>query len=150
MTQNLAFPNYNFKLKSEGNKTLVFDELRKKWVILTAEENVRQHVWKYLHHEYNYPKSLMICEKKITINSLNKRFDLLIYNNKGMPEIVIECKAPSISLDDSVLQQALRYNFELKAKYIILTNGLELKCCEINRLKGELNFLNSIPKHQII
>ena len=92
----------------------------------------------------------MICEKKITINSLNKRFDLLIYNNKGMPEIVIECKAPSISLDDSVLQQALRYNFELKAKYIILTNGLELKCCEINRLKGELNFLNSIPKHQII
>ena len=89
-------------------------------------------------------------KKKITVNSLNKRFDLLIYNNNGNPEIIIECKAPSISINDDVLQQALRYNIELKAKYIILCNGLELKCCEINRQKGELIFLSSIPKHQII
>ena len=149
MKQKLAFPNYSFQLKSEGNKTLVFDELRKKWVILTDEENVRQHLWKYLHFEFNYPKSLMICEKKITVNSLNKRFDLLIYNTIGNPEIIIECKAPSITLNEEVLQQALRYNFELKAKYIIISNGLELKCCEINHQKGELIFLDAIPKHQI-
>ena len=145
MNRKLAFPNYQFKLKDEGNKTLVFDELRNKWVILTDEENVRQHLWKYLHKEHNYPKGLMVCEKKIIVNSLTKRFDLVIYNKKGTPEILVECKAPSIELNQEVLNQALRYNINLKAKYIIISNGIEIKCCEISFKKGELIYLESLP-----
>ena len=145
MNRKLAFPNYQFQLKHEGNKTLVFDELRNKWVILTEEENVRQHLWKYLHKEHNYPKGLIACEKKITINSLTKRFDLVIYNKKGTPEMVVECKAPSVKLNQDVLNQALRYNINLKAKYILISNGLDLKCCEINFQKGELIYLQQLP-----
>ena len=117
MSVKLAFPEYPFKLKSEGNKTLVFDELRKKWVVLTKEENVRQHLWKYLHFQYKYPKSLMIAEKKVTVNSLTKRFDLLIFNNNGQPEIIVECKAPEIKITNDTLEQVLRYNINIKAKY---------------------------------
>ncbi|MFL2570372.1 MAG: type I restriction enzyme HsdR N-terminal domain-containing protein [Parvicellaceae bacterium] len=149
MSVKLAFPEYPFKLKSEGNKTLVFDELRKKWVVLTKEENVRQHLWKYLHHQYKYPKSLMIAEKKVTVNSLTKRFDLLIFNNNGQPEIIVECKAPEIKITNDTLEQVLRYNINIKAKYLILTNGVDLQCCEIDYKKGALNYLKYIPAYQI-
>ena len=145
MLSSLSFPKYDFKTKNEGNKTLVFDELRKKWIILSPEENVRQHLWKYLFTEYNYPKSLMICEKKVVVNSLIKRFDLLIYNRDGKPMILVECKAPSIKLDQNVLDQVLRYNINLKCEFILLTNGIEIQCCKINFKTGAFSFLNKIP-----
>ena len=145
MKKKLAFPDYSFQLRDEGNKTLVFDELRKRWVILTDEENVRQHLWKYLHIEFNYPKGRIACEKKIIVNNLAKRFDLVVYNKKGNPEMVIECKSPKIKLTNDVLYQASRYNINLKAKYLLITNGLELKCCEINFKNGQVLYLDHLP-----
>ena len=144
------FPNYNLKTRNESNKTLVYDELRNKWLQLTPEENVRQHLWKYLNIEYQYPKSLMVIEKKIIINQLEKRFDLLIYNKSGNPLMIAECKAPTIKLNQSTLEQVLRYNIQLKATYLLITNGIELYCAHIDHKSGKMEYLNSIPMfHEI-
>jgi len=142
---DLFFPNFNLKTRNESNKTLVYDELRKKWLQLTPEENVRQHLWKYLNIQFEYPKSLMAIEKKIIINKLEKRFDLLIYNKTGNPLMIAECKSPKIKLNQSTLEQILRYNIQLKATYLLITNGIELYCCHVDFKSGKMEFLKTIP-----
>ena len=141
----LFFPNYNLKTRNESNKTLVYDELRKKWLQLTPEENARQHLWKYLNNEYHYPKSLMAIEKKIIINQLEKRFDLLIYNKSGTPLMIAECKSPTTKLNQSTLEQVLRYNIQLKATYLLITNGIELYCAHLDLKTGKMVYLKTIP-----
>ena len=140
------FPKYTLKTKSENNKTLVYDELRKKLLQLTPEENVRQNLWIYLNKEFDYPKSLMVIEKKILVNKLYKRFDLLIYNKSGKPLMIVECKAPNITLDQKALDQTLRYNIKLKASFLLITNGIELYCSKIDFKYGKMTFLKKIPK----
>ena len=139
------FPNYELKTRNESNKTLVYDELRKKWIILTPEENVRQHLWIYLNKEFNYPKSLITIEKKIIVNQLEKRFDLLVYNKEGNPIMIVECKSPKIGLNQNTIEQVLRYNIRLKARYLLITNGIDLYCAELNLKNGEMVYLKSIP-----
>ena len=141
----ISFPKYNFKIKDEDGKSFIFDELRKKWIILTPEESVRQHLWMYLHKEKNYPISHMACEKTIKVNSLNKRFDLMIYDRSGTPFLIAECKAPNIKLDQKVLDQVLRYNIAIKCKYVIITNGIDIYCCNIDFSNAKISFLNEIP-----
>tara|TARA_B100002052_G_C15520670_1_gene435897 strand:- start:8 stop:460 length:453 start_codon:yes stop_codon:yes gene_type:complete len=139
------FPNYSLKTKNESNKTLVYDELRNKWIQLSPEENVRQHLWRYLNIEFNYPKSLMEIEKKVVVNKLEKRFDLLISNKSAKPLLIAECKAPNVKLNEKTLEQILRYNIQLKANFLLITNGIELFCSKIDFKKGNLSFLKKIP-----
>jgi hypothetical protein len=121
---SIAFDKYPVKI----NRNKVFDPVRKKWIEITPEELVRQHFIQYLLLEKKYPVSLMKMEHGIIYNKLNKRGDIVIYSHTGMPMILIECKAPTILLDEDVLMQALRYNIKLKAPYLVLSNGIQTIC----------------------
>jgi len=110
--QTLNLPTYNFKLKNSQNKTLIFDKLRKKYVVLTPEEWVRQHFVHFLIDQKKYPETLIAIEKQLTINNLKKRTDILIFNSDGKPEVVIECKAPSIKISQKTFDQIARYNLQ--------------------------------------
>ena len=145
--QKLNLPTYNFKLKSSENKTLIFDKLRKKYVVLTPEEWVRQHYVCFLIEEKKYPISLIALEKQLIINNRKKRTDILVFNNEGNHEIIVECKAPSIKITQDTFDQIARYNLKLKANYLIVTNGLEHFYCKMDFKKETYIFLKDIPKY---
>ena len=138
-------PDYTLETKVINSKEYLFDELRKKWVFKTHEEVVRQNCWKYLHYHKKYPKSLFVIEKQISVNGLAKRFDLLIYNNDGKPEMIIECKKPSVKIDDNVLNQILSYQSKLSAPYLLISNGLESYCLQVDFKTNKVEYLNEIP-----
>ena len=146
--QKLNLPNYNFKFKSSENKTLIFDNLRKKYMVLTPEEWVRQHFVCFLIEEKKYPVSLIAIEKQLTINNLKKRSDILVFNTDGKPEIIVECKAPSIKITQAAFDQIARYNLKLKAKYLIVTNGLEHFYCKMDFKNETYIFLKMIPDYK--
>lgn len=145
--QRLNLPTYNFKLKSSENKTLIFDKLRKKYVVLTPEEWVRQHYVCFLIEEKKYPISLIALEKQLIINNRKKRTDILVFNNEGNHEIIVECKAPSIKITQDTFDQIAGYNLKLKANYLIVTNGLEHFYCKMDFKKETYIFLKDIPKY---
>jgi hypothetical protein len=119
----INYPEPDFRIKKEDGKEFIFDALRKKWLLLTPEEWVRQNFVQYLIQTKNYPSSLIALEKEIQLGELKKRFDILVYDNDHQPWMMIECKGGEIKLDDAVLQQVLRYNISVPVKYIVITNG---------------------------
>ena len=146
--QKLNLPTYNFKLKSSENKTLIFDKLRKKYMVLTPEEWVRQHYVYFLIEEKKYPISLIALEKQLTINNRKKRTDILVFNKEGNHDIIVECKAPSIKITQDTFDQIARYNLKLKANYLIVTNGLEHFYCKMDFEKETYIFLKDIPDYK--
>lgn len=120
----INYPEPSFRMKKEGDKDLLFDPLRKKWILLTPEEWVRQNFLSYLVNEKNYPASLIAVEKEIKLGELKKRFDILVYDTNHQPWMMVECKAMEIELEEKVLQQVLRYNLSIPVRYIVITNGL--------------------------
>ena len=146
--QRLNLPTYNFKLKSSENKTLIFDKLRKKYVVLTPEEWVRQHFVHFLIDQKKYPETLIAIEKQLTINNLKKRTDILIFNSDGKPEVVIECKAPSIKISQKTFDQIARYNLQLKADFLIVTNGLTHFYCKMDFKNKTYIFLKNLPDYK--
>lgn len=121
----LKYPSYNIRLKQNSkNELFVFDGIRKKWLALTPEEWVRQHVINYLIEVKKYPASLISLEKEIELNNTKRRCDIVVYTKELKPLIVVECKASEIELSQAVLDQALRYNLVLSVPYIMITNGL--------------------------
>jgi hypothetical protein len=119
----IHFPKPAFRLKREDNKEFIFDGLRKKWLLLTPEEWVRQNFVQYLVQVKNYPAALIAMEKSIQLGELTKRFDILVYDNDHKPWMMIECKAPAIKLDEAVLQQLLRYHISVPTGFLIISNG---------------------------
>ncbi len=146
--QPLNFPAYKFKIKSNENKYLIFDIVRKKYVSLTPEEWVRQHCVWFLIEEKKYPLSLISVERKITVNNLTKRTDIVVYNQKGLPYILVECKAPSVKITQVSFDQIARYNLKLNAAYLIVTNGLNHFYCKMNFEKECYTFLKEIPEYR--
>ena len=124
MSLELKYPSFGVRVRNGNSKTEIFDDIRKKWFVLTPEEWVRQHVLNYLITVKKYPSSLISVEKEITLNDLKKRFDIVVYKKNLSPFLIIECKAPFIELDISTLEQAQRYNLILKADYLMITNGI--------------------------
>ena len=120
---NISYPEPGFRIKKEQNKEFIFDKLRKKWLLLTPEEWVRQNFVQYLIIEKKYPATIIAMEKEIQLGELKKRFDVVVYNSNHQPWMMIECKAAEIKLDDAVLQQILRYNISMPVPFIIITNG---------------------------
>lgn len=145
--QKLNFPSYSFRLKSSENKTLIFDIIRKKYVVLTPEEWVRQHVVLFLIEEKKYPISLIAVEKQLKINSLLKRTDVVVFNTKGTPEILIECKAPSVAISQATFDQIARYNLSAQSNYLMVTNGLNHYFCQIDKENETYVFLKEIPNY---
>lgn len=146
--QSLNLPKYKFKIKSKENKLFIFDIVRKKYVSLAPEEWVRQHVIHYLTKNKQYPLSLVAVEKKLSINKLTKRPDIIVFNNDGNPFIIIECKAPKIPLTQSTFDQIARYNLKLGADYLMVTNGLDHIYCSMDLQNKQYVFLEDIPNYR--
>lgn len=144
----LNLPTYQFKIKNSENKLFIFDIIRKKYVVLTPEEWVRQHFVHYLTEEKNYPLSLVSVEKKLTINGLTKRTDILIFNNEGNPDLIVECKAPSIKINQNTFDQIARYNLKLNANLLVVTNGMEHFYCTLDKETEAYQFLKEIPVYK--
>ncbi|RBW58280.1 restriction endonuclease subunit R [Tenacibaculum sp. E3R01] len=145
--QKLNLPTYPFKLKSNENKTLIFDSLRKKYMVLTPEEWVRQHFVQFLINEKKYPTTLIAIEKQLTINNLKKRTDIVIFSPNGTPNIIVECKAPKVKITQATFDQIARYNLKLNAQFLIVTNGLEHFYCMLDTENERYIFLKDIPSY---
>jgi len=143
----LNLPSFEYQLKNSENKTFIFDVIRKKYIQLTPEEWVRQHFVHLLINQKAYPKSLISIEKQLTINKLKKRTDIVVYNNLGLPHLIVECKAPSIKINQTVFDQIARYNLNLQARYLVLTNGLQHFFAEFDLQKQGVTFIDDIPKY---
>ncbi len=117
------FPTHDFKIKQQDGKELVFDPIRKIWIVLTPEEWVRQNFLQWLIQVLDYPASLISIEREIVLGDVRKRFDIAIYNRAGKPWMLVECKAMDITLDEPVLHQVMRYNQALQVSYLVITNG---------------------------
>lgn len=140
----VLFPQPDFKIKKEGEKRYVFDRIRKAWLRLTEEEWVRQNFVAYLVNVLRYPASLIALEKEIRLHELVKRFDILVYDDKHQPWMMIECKAPHVALSEDVLQQVLRYNVSVPVRFIVITNGGATVGWE--REEEGLTLLEEMPK----
>lgn len=143
--QQLDFPSYEFRFKSSENKPQIFDLIRKKFIILTPEEWVRQHVLRFLHHHLNYPLSHINVEREIKLKNTRKRYDIVVFNQDGSIQIIVECKAPKIAITQDTFDQIARYNLELDATYLMVTNGLSHYYCQIDFDMERYQFLKELP-----
>lgn len=146
--QKLNFPTYNFRFKSNKNKILIFDDIRKKFVVLKPEEWVRQHCLQFLIYEKKYPKSLINVEKMLKINTLVKRYDIVVFNPDGSIYIIVECKSPKIKITQNTFDQISQYNLALRAEYLIVTNGLKHYFCQIDKINKCYIPLEDIPNYK--
>lgn len=144
----LNLPEVDLKIKSKENKLFIFDPYRKKDIVLTPEEWVRQHFANYLTTVKKYPVSLTVLEKELILNKTKKRTDIVVYNSTGTPEIIVECKAPTIKISQNTFDQIARYNLQLKASYLIVTNGLEHYFCQMDYKNKQYLFLKDVPNYR--
>ena len=143
--QKLHFPQPDLRLR-EANETLqVWDIVRKKWVDLTPEEWVRQHLIHFLRDHRGWSESLMAVERNLKYNGLNRRPDVVVYNSAMKPLLLAECKAPEVAINQSVLDQAVMYNRVLGVSHILITNGIHTSCCLIKSEQSDIQWLNDVP-----
>jgi len=147
--QKLNFQQYDFRFKNSENKVSIFDEIRKKFIILTPEEWVRQHVVQFLLEDKKYPKSLINVEKVLKVNGLRKRYDAVVFNPDGSIEILIECKAPEVKITQATFDQIARYNMTMNAKFLMVTNGLNHYFCQMDFENEKYVFLNQLPEYNL-
>lgn len=141
----LNLPVCNLQIQDEEGKLSVFDPLRKKFLILTPEEWVRQHIINYLITHKQYPKSLFSLEKGLKYNQIQKRFDILVLDRKGQPFLLVECKAPEIKLSQKTAEQIAVYNKTIGARFLAISNGLQHLCMEYDDSAGTYKQLRNFP-----
>ena len=137
----------SFRIRNEEAGAEIFDSIRKKFVRLTPEEWVRQHLLKYLVTEKKFPASLIAVEKELTVAGIRKRTDVVVYSTLAEPLLIAECKSPDVLLNQSTFDQAARYNLSLMVSYFLLTNGLTHFCCRLNSSEKKYEFLQEIPEY---
>lgn len=137
------YPEPAFRMKKEEGREFIFDQLRKKWILLTPEEWVRQNFVQYLLQVKKIPAALIAIEKEIQLGELRKRFDILVYSKDHQPWLMVECKSMEVKLDNTVLEQLLRYNVSVPVSYLVVTNGTD--CFAWQRKEGTLLQLEEIP-----
>ncbi|SFF39903.1 type I restriction enzyme HsdR N-terminal domain-containing protein [Flavobacterium xueshanense] len=147
--RKLNFQLYNFRFKNSENKVSIFDAIRKKFIILTPEEWVRQHVVQFLLEEKKYPHSLINVEKVLKVNGLRKRYDVVVYNPDGSIFILIECKAPEIKIAQATFDQIARYNMTMRASFLMVTNGLNHYFCQMDFENEKYHFLEELPNYKL-
>lgn len=143
--QQLNFPSFHFRFKNSENKLYIFDEIRKKFYLLTPEEWVRQHVLHYFLYVKKYSRTHINIEKIVKINGQNKRYDLVLHNSNGTIHILVECKEPNVKITQQTFDQIARYNGVLNADYLMVTNGLNHYYCKLDYENEVYHFLNDIP-----
>ena len=144
----LNFNSYNFKIKIKDNKKFIFDIIRRKYILLTPEEWVRQHCLRHLIEELNIPASLIQVEKAISTGNTKGRFDIIAFNPDGTVYLLVECKAVNVEIDQSVFDQIARYALNMKNSYLMVTNGLSHYFCQIDNEQKQYLFLEQIPNYQ--
>lgn len=145
--QKLNFPEYSFRFKNRENKVAIFDGIRKKFILLTPEEWVRQHVVHFLLTAKNFPKSHINVEKVVKINGMDKRYDIVVYRPDGSIFLIVECKAPYVPVTQATFDQIARYNMVLNAGYLMVTNGLQHYFCQMDNESEQYIFLKDIPHY---
>lgn len=148
--QKLNLPEYSFKFKTREDKDYIFDPLRKKYIRLTPEEWVRQNFIQFLVTEKKYSVSLITVEALVKVNNNPQRADLVVFDRSGNPVLVAEFKAPEVKISQQTFDQIVRYNMQLKVKFLIVSNGMEHYCCMINYSDNNYAFLPGIPDFQTI
>jgi len=141
----ISFPPPDFKITKEGSKELIFDRFRKKYVVLTPEEWVRQNFLNYLVKVLQYPASLIAVEKEIFLGEMKKRYDIVIYNRATQPWMLVECKEMNVPLTEHTMQQVIRYNMVIPATYLVITNGLNTFCGKYVAAENKWRFLQELP-----
>jgi hypothetical protein len=144
--ESLNLPEFAYKVKHVNGKPHIFDIIRRKFVSLTPEEWVRQHFIHLLITEYGYPKSLFAVETGLIYNKLAKRTDIMILSGDSLPFLLVECKAPFISVGEATFAQISRYNFTLRPQYLAVTNGLSHYC--FKAIDGQIHFMDDFPKYR--
>jgi len=150
MFPKLNLPEYQLKIKETEKGFSVFDIIRKKYILMTPEEHVRQQFIHFLIQEKQYPKGLLAVEKQLKIFDKTKRTDIVLYDKQGNVSIIVECKAPEVKISQDAFDQIARYNMNFKAEYLIVTNGLDHYCCKPNYDDNSYAFLKDIPDYQIL
>lgn len=144
----LNLPTYEIKIAQQGNKQVIFDFLRRKYVALTPEEWVRQHFVHYLVEHKGYPAGLMGNEIELSVGEKRLRCDTVLYNKVTAPQMIIEYKAPQIKLQQKTFNQISAYNLLLKVDYLIVSNGMQHICCKMDYANQKYYFLEDIPDYQ--
>jgi type I site-specific restriction endonuclease len=142
----LNLPITVLKTKLVEGTTQVFDQVRKKYLVLTPEEWVRQHFIHYLNQEKNYPLGLMGVEKMVKYNSMQTRADIVLYATDGKPNMIVECKAPNVKITQDTFNQIAKYNFKLQVPLLVVTNGIQHFCCQMDYENNSIRFIEEIPK----
>jgi len=145
LLQPLELPPYPFKINDKDGQLTLFDELRKKQIVITPEEWVRQHFVQYLINQKNYPKTLIKLEGGLKLNGMAKRSDIVVFNPAGEKILMVECKAPSVAIDQKVFDQVARYNITHKIALLAVTNGLQHYYCRIN-----FKFIEELPNYRAL
>ena len=149
MTLNLPQRNFNVKVTPQGNR-VIFDRLRRRFVTLTPEEWVRQNFVEFLIADRGFPAGLMSNEMSLTQNGICRRCDTVVTDHYGSPMVIVEYKAPSIKITQTVFDQICRYNMVLQAKYLIVSNGLQHYCCKIDYTHNSYSFLPDVPSYNAL
>lgn len=144
----LKLPTFAVKMVEKDGKRIIFDPVRNKYVALTPEEWVRQHFVNYLVTHKNFPQALLANEVLIKLNGTSKRCDTVAYNRFLAPLVIVEYKAPSIPITSAVFDQIARYNMVLRVKYLIVSNGIDHYCCQIDYQQQTYSFLKGIPAYE--
>lgn len=142
--QQLDLPVFDYRFKEEGGKSYLYDAFRKKFVVLSPEEWVRQHLLQHLWSNLGFPMAMISVEKSFLVDGLQKRYDAVIYNREFKPILLIECKAPSISIDQAVFDQAARYNRSLQVPFMLVSNGLTHVLAKVDAEAGRYIFANGL------
>ncbi|ARS34730.1 type I restriction enzyme HsdR N-terminal domain-containing protein [Pontibacter actiniarum] len=145
----LNLPPFDYKVTKSDANYLIFDILRRKNVVLTPEEWVRQHMVHYLIQSLGYPKSLISIERGMSYNKLQKRTDLCVYSNQGQPHLLVECKAAHVPITQEVVKQVSVYNQTLQAPYVVITNGLQHFCWQVDFETRKYEPLQGIPSYAL-
>ena len=146
----LNLPEYNFRIKKQDEKLLIFDAQRKRYVSLTPEEWVRQHFIRFLIEEKGYPAAYLAVEKQLVVNGMKKRCDAILYNNLAAPIMIIEFKAPNVPISQSTFDQVAVYNSKLNVDLFIVSNGIEHFCCKVNTRTAQYEYFSQIPDYLAI
>jgi hypothetical protein len=141
----LNLPDFPFNVKKEGDKYLIFDVYRKKFVVMTPEERVRQYFLAYLVNFKSYQQGRIAVETEIKINTLSRRCDAVVYSKLGSPQMILEFKAPEIKISQKTIDQICNYNLKLNVAYFVISNGLQHFCGKIDPRTKKLVFMKDIP-----
>lgn len=144
---NLNLPEYDFQQRSEEGRQMILDVFRKKFVVLTPEEEVRQRFARYLVEEKGYPSSLIQTEYTLHLNTMVRRCDILVDRPAGTPAVLVECKAPGVKIGQATFDQAARYNMVFRVRYLMVTNGMKHYCCLIDFKEQRVQFMQEIPHY---